>query len=44
MYLNLWQLMTTKQKKNWIERNILKFGGIGNGKVKYISEINGSKN
>ena len=46
MYLNLWQLMTTKQKKKWIERNILKFGGIGNGngKEKYISEINGGKN
>ena len=44
MYLNLWQLMTTKQKKKWIENNILKFGGIGNGKEKYISEINGGKN
>ena len=22
--------MTTKQKKKWIENNILKFGGIGN--------------
>ena len=44
MYLNLWKLMTTKQKKKWIERNILIFGGIGNGKEKYISEINGSKN
>ena len=36
--------MTIKQKKKWIERNILKFGGIGNGKEKYISKINGSKN
>ena len=44
MYLNLWKLMTTRQKKKWIERNILKFGGIGNGKEKYISKINGSKN
>ena len=44
MYLNLWKLMTTKQKKKWIERNILKFGGTGNGKEKYISEINGGKN
>ena len=44
MYLNLWKLMTTKQKEKWIERNILKFGGIGNGKEKYISEINGGKN
>ena len=44
MYLKLWKLMTTKQKKKWIERNILKFGGIGNGKEKYISKINGGKN
>ena len=44
MYLRIWQLMTTKQKKKWIENNILKFGGIRNGKEKYISEINGSKN
>ena len=44
MYLRIWQLMTIKQKKKWIERNILKFGGIGNGKEKHISEINGSKN
>ena len=44
MYLRIWQLMTIKQKKKWIERNILKFGGIGNGKEKYISEIIGGKN
>ena len=44
MYLNLWKLMTTKQKKKWIENNILKFGGIGNGKEIYISEVNGGKN
>ena len=44
MYLRIWQLMTIKQKKKWIENNILKFGGIGNGKEKYISKINGSKN
>ena len=43
MYLKLWKLMTIKQKEKWIERNILKFGGIGNGKEKYISKINGGK-
>ena len=43
MYLNIWRIMTDKQKKKWIENNILKFGGIGNGKEKYISEINGTK-
>ena len=44
MYLRLWRLMTIKQKEEWINKNILKFGGIGNGKEKYISEINGGKN
>ena len=28
MYLRLWRLMTIKQKEEWINKNILKFGGI----------------
>ena len=44
MYLRIWQLMTIKQKKQWIENNILQFGGIGTGEETYISKINGSKN
>ena len=30
MYLRLWRLMTIKQKEEWINKNILKFGGIEN--------------
>lgn len=37
MYLRLWRLMTIKQKEEWINKNILKFGGIGNGNKNFKS-------